>query len=104
MIETTLILKVLSSGNNTKIDQLAEKTDARMLKIDERASDMKSNITSLGVKANANILLQSGGILVIVIGFITLVFNFKTLTRALNSTNTGSQYSSPSIKVSPRLP
>lgn len=35
--------------NNSKIDHLEEKTSDRFHQLDDRASDMKSNITALGV-------------------------------------------------------
>lgn len=91
-------MKASIERNNIKLDHIEEKTSDRLHELDDRASDMKSNITALGVKTNTNLLLQTSQLIALVVGLITIIFNVNSLTKNINNISPNTQ-AQPSQKL-----
>lgn len=63
----------------TSLDKTTERHTDLIDKLEERDADMKSNITSLGVKTNFNLLVQLGSVL----GVVALLLNLNNTSKQL---------------------
>lgn len=93
-------VRIKSEGMDAKLSNMKESIDANGKQLDtliEKASDMKSNITALGVKTNINILLVLGA----VAGLITM---FNNMITAINASRNGGSAPSTVIRPAPNMP
>ncbi|MFZ9752442.1 MAG: hypothetical protein ACO3B3_02650 [Cyanobium sp.] len=89
-------LKESIERNNSKLDSLEEKITSRLHELDGKASDMKANITSLGVKTNTNLLIHASQFIALIIGVFSITANLNNQSRNLNNTApTAGPYAAP---------
>jgi hypothetical protein len=95
-VDNLRIDRATDHGTLIALKELTERLDTKVEGLDDKVSDLKQNVTSLGVKANTNILFQG-------LGLTTLIFGLFGIYNLLNTVFNSARNStaSPSVITAP---